>query len=132
MLSESKDVSAIQDGAPPKKTKKRNPIIQMFTLIQWSLLKNPHFLLTALGSSYSFNALLNFYLLLPLHAELKGCSVDDKEATQNIAKLRKRPREHLTLARLTLCYVESSMTLQKLLASVAIVHREYYSITSPT
>jgi hypothetical protein len=50
----------------------------MFTLIQWSLLKNPYFLLTTLGSSYSFNALLNFYLLLPLHAQSKGCSVDDK------------------------------------------------------
>jgi hypothetical protein len=50
----------------------------MFSLIQWSLLKSLYFLLTALGSSYSFNALLNFYLLLPLHAESRGCSVEDK------------------------------------------------------
>ena len=67
----------------------------MFTLIQWSLLKNPHFLLTTLGSSYSFNALLNFYLLLPLYAESKGCSVDDKETFQGVAKLEKNLLGHL-------------------------------------
>ena len=50
----------------------------MFTLIKWKLLKSPHFLLTALGSSYSFNAPLNFYLLLPLYAGSKGFSVEDK------------------------------------------------------
>ena len=67
----------------------------MFTLIQWSLLKNPHFLLTTLGSSYSFNALLNFYLLLPQYAESKGCSVDDKETFQGVAKLEKNLLGHL-------------------------------------
>jgi hypothetical protein len=61
-----------------KKSWKENPIVLMFTLTKWSLLKSPHFLLTALGSSYSFNAILNFYLLLPLHAGSKGFSVEDK------------------------------------------------------
>jgi hypothetical protein len=66
-----------------KKSWKENPIVLMFTLTKWKLLKNPHFLLTALGSSYSFNALINFYLLLPLHAGSKGLSVEDKVLLPN-------------------------------------------------
>ncbi len=66
-----------------KKSWKENPIVLMFTLTKWKLLKSPHFLLTALGSSYSFNALINFYLLLPLHAGSKGLSVEDKVQLPN-------------------------------------------------
>jgi hypothetical protein len=56
----------------------QSPYIQIFTRIKWSLLKDPLFLITALGSAYSFNALLNFYLLLPLHANSYNFTVDEK------------------------------------------------------
>ena len=48
----------------------QSPIVQMFTLIQWSLMKQPYYVITMIGSSYSFTALLNYFLLLPL---LSGC-----------------------------------------------------------
>ncbi len=73
--ADAKTLTHKKDG---KKSWKENPIVLMFTLTKWKLLKSPHFLLTALGSSYSFNALINFYLLLPLHAGSKGLSVEDK------------------------------------------------------
>ena len=57
---------------------KENSIVKMFILINWNLLKNRRFILTALGSSYSFNALLSFYLYLPLFADSKQCSIDQK------------------------------------------------------
>ena len=57
---------------------KQNPIVKMFTLINWSLLKQPHFLLTAIGSSYSFNALFTFYLYLPLFADTLPCCKEYK------------------------------------------------------
>lgn len=57
---------------------KENPIVKMFTLINWNLLKRPHFILTVLGSSYSFNALLSFFLYLPLYAESIHCTIDQK------------------------------------------------------
>ena len=44
----------------------KNPIVKMFTLIQWSLMKSPYFLITMIGSSCSFSAILNYFLLLPL------------------------------------------------------------------
>lgn len=56
----------------------KNPFVQIFTRIRWSLLKDPLFVVTALGSAYSFNALINFYLLLPLHADLYNCTIDEK------------------------------------------------------
>ena len=57
---------------------KQNAIVKMFTLINWSLLKQPHFLLTAIGSSYSFNALFTFYLYLPLFADTLPCCKEYK------------------------------------------------------
>ena len=56
----------------------QNSIVKMFILINWNLLKNGRFILTALGSSYSFNALLSFYLYLPLFADSKQCSIGEK------------------------------------------------------
>ena len=57
---------------------KKNPIVKMFLLINWKLLKSPHFILTALGSSYSFNALLSFYVFLPLFAESYNYTITQK------------------------------------------------------
>jgi MFS family permease len=57
---------------------RRNPCVLMFTLINWSLAKRPHFILTVLGSSYSFNALMSFFLFLPLYAESIHCSTYQK------------------------------------------------------
>ena len=48
-----------------KKRIKENPIVRMFTLIEWALLTKPYFLCTMFGSSFSFVALLNYFLLLP-------------------------------------------------------------------
>ena len=53
-----------------------NPLVKIFTLIQWSLMKQPYFLLTMIGSSYSFTALLNYFLLLPLLCKEVGLSED--------------------------------------------------------
>lgn len=63
---------------------KNNPLVQMFTLIKWSLLKSPRFLLTVLGSSYSFNCLLTFYLFLPLYADSRGCTTDQKSVLLSV------------------------------------------------
>ena len=53
-----------------------NPIVKMFTLIQWSLMKQPYFLITMIGSAFSFTALLNYFLLLPLLCKEVGLSED--------------------------------------------------------
>jgi hypothetical protein len=53
-----------------------NPLVKMFTLIQWSLMKQPYFVITMIGSSYSFTALLNYFLLLPLLCKEVGLSED--------------------------------------------------------
>ena len=53
---------------------RKNPVVQMFTLIQWSLMRRPYFLITMIGSSYSFTALLNYFLLLPLLCKEVGLS----------------------------------------------------------
>ena len=63
---------------------KQNPIVKVFMLINWSLLKNGHFLLTILGSSYTFNALLSFYLYLPLHAKANNLILNQKSALLSI------------------------------------------------
>ena len=48
----------------------------MFTLIEWSLMKSPYFLITMVGSSCSFSAILNYFLLLPLLCKEFGLSED--------------------------------------------------------
>ena len=53
-----------------------NPLVKMFTLIQWSLMKQPYFVMTMIGSSFSFTALLNYFLLLPLLCKEVGLSED--------------------------------------------------------
>ena len=55
---------------------KQNPIVKMFILIKWSLIKDPHFILTILGSAYSFNALITFLFYLPLYGTSIGLSLD--------------------------------------------------------
>ncbi len=69
----------------PKTTSgwRKNPIVQMFTLINWSLLKRPYFLVTVLGSAYSFNGLLSFFLYLPLYAASIDCTTDQKVSKIN-------------------------------------------------
>ena len=69
---------------------KKNPIVKMFLLINWKLLKSPHFILTALGSSYSFNALLSFYVFLPLFAESYNYTITQKVSQIKMGKKKKR------------------------------------------
>ena len=57
---------------------KKNPLMEMILLINWNLVKDKHFILTVLGSSYSFNALLSFFLYLPLYAGSKGLTTSQK------------------------------------------------------
>ena len=54
----------------------KNPIVKMFTLIQWTLMRSPYFLMTMIGSSFSFSAILNYFLLLPLLCKEFGLSED--------------------------------------------------------
>ena len=54
----------------------KNPVVKMFTLIEWSLMKSPYFLITMVGSSCSFSAILNYFLLLPLLCKEFGLSED--------------------------------------------------------
>ena len=54
----------------------KNPIVKMFTLIQWTLMRSPYFLITMIGSSFSFSAILNYFLLLPLLCKEFGLSED--------------------------------------------------------
>ena len=54
----------------------KNPIVKMFTLIQWTLMRSPYFLMTMIGSSFSFSAILNYFLLLPLLCKEFGRSED--------------------------------------------------------
>ena len=68
---------------------KKNPIVKMFLLINWKLLKSPHFILTALGSSYSFNALLSFYVFLPLFAESYNYTITQKVSQIKMGKKKK-------------------------------------------
>ena len=75
--------NANQNESKKQSIWKRNPIIKMFLLINWKLLKSPHFILTALGSSYSFNALLSFYVFLPLFAESYHYTI-----TQKVSQLK--------------------------------------------
>ena len=58
---------------------KKNPIVKMFILTKWSLVKDPHFILTVLGSAYSFNALLTFLFYLPLYASTIDLSLENEE-----------------------------------------------------
>ena len=60
---------------------KQNPIVKMFILTKWSLVKDPHFILTVLGSAYSFNALLTFLFYLPLYATSIGLSLEGEESS---------------------------------------------------
>jgi len=60
---------------------KKNPIVKMFLLTKWSLVKDPHFILTVLGSAYSFNALLTFLFYLPLYATSIGLSLEGEESS---------------------------------------------------
>ncbi len=77
LLAKQNNLNA-QEAKDDKSSWKHNSLVRMFTLIKWSLLKSPYFLVTVLGSSYSFNALLSFFLYLPLHAESIGCSTSQK------------------------------------------------------
>ena len=43
---------------------RQNPVVKMFTLIKWSLLKDGHFILLTLGSSYTFNAIVTVTLTI--------------------------------------------------------------------
>ena len=70
--------NANQNESKKQSMWKKNPIVKMFLLINWKLLKSPHFILTALGSSYSFNALLSFYVFLPLFAESYNYTITQK------------------------------------------------------
>ena len=70
--------NANQNESKKQSIWKKNPIVKMFLLINWKLLKSPHFILTALGSSYSFNALLSFYVFLPLFAESYNYTITQK------------------------------------------------------
>ena len=54
----------------------KNQVVKMFSLIQWSLMKSPYFLITMIGSSCSFSAILNYFLLLPLLCKEFGLSED--------------------------------------------------------
>ena len=80
IISENSVINTVEQTKPKKVQSKwkQNPIVKMFTLINWSLLKQPHFLLTAIGSSYSFNALFTFYLYLPLFADTLPCCKEYK------------------------------------------------------
>lgn len=73
-----KNGNANQNESKKQSMWKKNPIVKMFLLINWKLLKSPHFVLTALGSSYSFNALLSFYVFLPLFAESYNYTISQK------------------------------------------------------
>ena len=53
-----------------------NPVVQMFTLTRWSLLKDQRFLLTMLGTSIAFTAMMNFFMFLPVHAKAHGIAMD--------------------------------------------------------
>ena len=48
----------------------------MFTLTKWSLLKDPLFVLTMVGTSIGFTAMMNFFMLLPVHAEANGIQLN--------------------------------------------------------
>ena len=74
--------NANQNESKKQSIWKKNPIVKMFLLINWKLLKSPHFILTALGSSYSFNALLSFYVFLPLFAESYNYTITQKVSHQ--------------------------------------------------
>ena len=48
----------------------------MFTLTRWGLLKDQRFLLTMLGTSIAFTAMMNFFMFLPVHAKAHGIALD--------------------------------------------------------
>lgn len=76
VLNEEEAASALDN--------QQNPIVKMFYMIEWNLIKDPHFILTVLGSSYSFNALFSFFLYLPLHATAIGLSLNQKVPKENM------------------------------------------------
>ena len=79
---EGKSVKPIEEESEKNKENskwKKNPIVKMFILTKWSLVKDPHFILTVLGSAYSFNALLTFLFYLPLYASTLDLSLENEE-----------------------------------------------------
>ena len=95
---------------------KKNPIVKMFLLINWKLLKSPHFILTALGSSYSFNALLSFYVFLPLFAESYNYTITQKVSQIKMGKKKKESN---------FCYHQPTFqsTLLSIIAGIDLVTR---------
>ena len=81
---DKKEAEQSLKGSENLKNWQNNPIAKMIILIKWSLLKDPHFLLTILGSSYSVNALFNFLLYLPLYSGSVGMTLSQKSVLLSV------------------------------------------------